>query len=58
MNFIGEQLLPGQIGHFFIILAFIASLLATISFFVASGKTEPLEKARWLNYARGIFLRR
>ena len=55
MNFIGEQLLPGQIGHFFIILSFIASLLATISFFIASGKTELIEKKRWLTYARAIF---
>lgn len=55
MKFIGEQLLPGQIGHFFIILSFIASLLATISFYVASGKTDLLEKKRWLRYARAIF---
>ena len=56
MNFIGEHLLPGQIGHFFIILSFIASLLATISFFIATGKTDQLEKQRWIKYARAIFL--
>ncbi|HSN61982.1 MAG TPA: cytochrome c biogenesis protein CcsA [Ferruginibacter sp.] len=55
MNFIGEHLLPGQIGHFFIILSFIASLLATITFFIASGKTDPLVKQLWLKYARGLF---
>jgi len=55
MNFIGEHLLPGQIGHFFIILSFIAALLATITFFIASGKTDPLVKNLWLKYARGLF---
>jgi cytochrome c-type biogenesis protein CcmF len=55
MNFTGEHLLPGQIGHFFILLSFIASLLATLSFFIASGKTDPLTKQLWLKYARGLF---
>ncbi len=55
MNFIGEHLLPGQIGHFFIILSFIAALLATITFFIASAKTDPLVKNLWLKYARGLF---
>ncbi len=55
MNFIGEHLLPGQIGHFFIILSFFASLLATIFFIMASVKKDPLIKELWLKYARGLF---
>ena len=55
MNFEGEHLLPGQIGHFFIILAFIASAIATISYFIASSKSDIWEKKSWLNLARGSF---
>jgi cytochrome c-type biogenesis protein CcmF len=55
MNFTGEHLLPGQIGHFFILLSFIASLLATVFYFIASGKTDPATKQLWLKYARGLF---
>ena len=55
MNFIGEHLLPGQIGHFFILLSFFAALLATISFIMASVKKDPAIKELWLKYARGLF---
>ncbi len=55
MNFIGEHLLPGQTGHFFIILSFIASLLATVSYFIASGKKDAVEAQMWHRYARGFF---
>lgn len=55
MNFIGEHLLPGQVGHFFILLSFIASLLCTLFFFIASGKTDIATKQLWLKYARGLF---
>ncbi|MBY0245215.1 MAG: cytochrome c biogenesis protein CcsA [Sphingobacteriaceae bacterium] len=35
-QFIGESLLPGKIGQFFIVLAFGASLLSTIAYFYSS----------------------
>ena len=56
MEFVGEHLLPGQIGHFFVLLAFVASILSTIAYFIASRKTEPAEKASWLRFARGTFI--
>ena len=55
MNFEGEHLIPGQMGHFFIILSFIASLLATISFFTASRQNDMLVKKSWLRFARTSF---
>jgi cytochrome c-type biogenesis protein CcmF len=55
MKFEGEHLLPGQIGHFFILLAFVASLVSTISYFKASRTKDPGEKDSWLRYARGAF---
>ncbi|HQW91804.1 MAG TPA: cytochrome c biogenesis protein CcsA [Ferruginibacter sp.] len=56
MEFEGEHLLPGQIGHFFVLLAFIASILSTIAFFTASRKTDLLEKRSWLKFARLAFI--
>jgi cytochrome c-type biogenesis protein CcmF len=56
MNFIGEHLLPGQLGHFFVILSFFASILATIAYFIASGAKDPSEQQRWTKFARGFFI--
>lgn len=55
MEFTGEHLLPGQIGHFFVLLAFIASIISTIAYFTASRKTDLTEKKSWLNFARIAF---
>ena len=55
MKFEGEHLLPGQVGHFFVLLAFVASIISTISFFKASRTEDPLLKQSWLRYARGAF---
>ncbi len=55
MKFEGEHLLPGQIGHFFVLLAFVASLVSTIAYFKASRVEDLLEKRTWLRYARGAF---
>ena len=55
MKFEGEHLLPGQLGHFFVILGFIASLLATISFFKASRETDLIEKNNWIKFGRYCF---
>jgi len=35
MGYIGEHLLPGQLGHFFLVLSLIASLGATFSYFMS-----------------------
>ncbi|MCG9899989.1 MAG: cytochrome c biogenesis protein CcsA [Hydrotalea sp.] len=55
MNYIGEHLLPGQIGHFFVILSFVASLIATGAFYKAQYAIG-LEKTNWLKIARLSFL--
>ncbi|MBS1495814.1 MAG: cytochrome c biogenesis protein CcsA [Bacteroidetes bacterium] len=55
MKFEGEHLFPGQLGHFFVILSFIAALIATISFFTASRQQDPLQKQSWLRFARMAF---
>ncbi|HNU87284.1 MAG TPA: cytochrome c biogenesis protein CcsA [Ferruginibacter sp.] len=55
MEFEGEHLLPGQIGHFFVLLAFVASIISTIAYFTASRKTDLVEKRSWLRFARLSF---
>jgi cytochrome c-type biogenesis protein CcmF len=52
MQFDGEHLWIGQLGHFFVLLAFTASLLSTIGYFIASKKTDALEKFSWIRFAR------
>ncbi|NCU02430.1 MAG: cytochrome c assembly protein, partial [Chitinophagaceae bacterium] len=56
MPFIGEQLLPGQIGTFLAILSFVASLLATIAYFKATQSQIPSEQQAWKRIARYSFL--
>lgn len=56
MNYIGEHLLPGQIGHFCVVLSFVAALLATFSFFYATKTREQAGSIGWLNLGRFSFL--
>lgn len=55
MDYIGEHLLPGQLGHFFAVLSLVASLLATFSFFKASRLSLPNDQQPWLKLARLSF---
>ncbi len=56
MEFIGEHLLPGRIGHFFTLLSLVASLVATVAFYKAASDNELQEKNGWLRIARWAFL--
>lgn len=55
MQFEGEHLWIGQLGHIFILIAFTASLLASIAYFIASRKNDAVEKLSWIKYARVSF---
>jgi len=55
MDFIGEHLLPGRLGHFFVILSFVASLAATVTFFLSARSTEPEQQRNWRRLARIFF---
>ncbi len=55
MQFIGEHLLPGKIGHFFALLFFSASLVAMIAFFKAANAKNPEEEKSWRRMARLAF---
>ncbi len=56
MQYIGEHLLPGQLGHFFTIVSLVTSLIATIAYFKANRITELSEKQSWIRFARTAFL--
>lgn len=57
INYIGEHLLPRQIGHLSILLAFIAALVSAFAYFMATQKREQLLVSRsWSQLGRGAFL--
>ena len=56
MQFEGEHLWIGKLGHFFVLLAFITSLLSAIAYFIGSRKTDIAEKRSWVNFGRISFL--
>src|SRR3954471_19512394 len=54
MEYIGEHLLIGKIGNVFVILSFVAALLASICYFFAARDNE--ETASWKGLAKNAFL--
>ena len=56
MNYIGEHLLPGQLGHFFAVLSLVTSLVAAVSFYKSNKSVLKTEKEGWMNLAKGAFL--
>ncbi len=57
VQYIGENLLPGQLGHFFIILSFVAALFACFSFFRAAQTENDLSSSlAWKKIGRSSFV--
>jgi cytochrome c-type biogenesis protein CcmF len=56
MDYIGEHRLPGQLGHFFIVLSLIASLVATFSYFKSARATTDSDAGYWKKFARFSFI--
>lgn len=46
----------GQAGHFLVILSFVASLLACISYFLSLRQSDEVQRKNWLKTARLLFL--
>ena len=56
MEYYGENLLPGKLGHFFIVLSLVASALAAFAYFKSTvSKNEP-DKIYWKKLARFSFI--
>ncbi|HET9430579.1 MAG TPA: cytochrome c biogenesis protein CcsA, partial [Chitinophagaceae bacterium] len=56
MDYIGEHLLPGRAGHFFIVLSIVASMVATFSYFAATRSKSEVDGAYWKKLARYAFI--
>jgi cytochrome c-type biogenesis protein CcmF len=55
MRYEGEHLLIGQIGHFFVILSFVSSLLATYAYYRSANAVDTVEGGRWGKMGRWSF---
>ena len=51
MNYIGEHLLPGKLGHFFLLLSLVSSIGATVSYFFSVQASRKLATGNWQNLA-------
>jgi cytochrome c-type biogenesis protein CcmF len=56
IQYIGEHLLPGQIGHFAVILGFVTSLLAAVAYFFATQRRNSPEFGHWRQIGRTAFI--
>ena len=56
MEFLGEHLLPGKLGHFFALLSFASSLVAVIAFFKATNARDTAEADSWRRMGRKAFI--
>ncbi|MEM6316312.1 MAG: cytochrome c biogenesis protein CcsA [Bacteroidota bacterium] len=57
MEYVGEHLLPGQIGRLAIVLGFVASILASVAYFFATQRREQAEEAsNWRKIGQWAFV--
>lgn len=56
MDYIGEHLLPGKLGHFFIVLSLVASLIATFAYFKSARSKNDADATHWKKLARYAFI--
>src|SRR6478735_2042034 len=55
MDYTGEHLVPGLLGHFFITLSLVSSLVATFAYFKTTQSKDGADAGRWKTMARGAF---
>ena len=57
MEYVGEHLLPGQIGRFALVLGFVASVIAAIAYYFATQRREnEAEASGWRKIGRAAFI--
>jgi cytochrome c-type biogenesis protein CcmF len=56
MDYVGEHLMPGKLGQFFVVLSFAGSLVATIAYFKSANAKIPGESDSWKRMGRFAFL--
>ena len=56
MNYTGEHLLPGQLGHLLIVLSLVASLIATFAYFRTTVAKQGADASYWKKLGRTAFI--
>ncbi len=56
IQYLGENLWPGRIGHAGIVMAFTAALLGVLAYFFAAQREGTEEAKSWLRIGRGAFV--
>ncbi len=56
MKYIGEHLLPGQIGFFFVVLSLVSSIVATIAYFRSAQSSNLEDEQSWKRIGRISFM--
>ena len=56
MNYIGEHLFPGQLGHFLLVLSLVSSLVATVAYFRSARSVLPEVQNSWRKMARIAYI--
>ena len=56
MDYIGEHLLPGQLGHLLVVLSLVASIVACIAYFKSANAKLPDEAVSWRKIGRIAFI--
>ncbi len=56
MNYTGEHLLPGQLGHLLIVLSLVASLIATFAYFKTTVAKQGADASYWKKLGRSAFI--
>jgi cytochrome c-type biogenesis protein CcmF len=54
-EFLNEHLLPGKLGHFFVLLAFAASILSFTAYLLASNSKLITNKQSWASLGKITF---
>ncbi|MEL7122601.1 MAG: cytochrome c biogenesis protein CcsA, partial [Bacteroidota bacterium] len=55
IQYIGEHLWPGRLGHLAIVVSFVAALLSSIAYFFATQNPDSQEGSQWKNIGRISF---
>jgi len=56
MEYLGEHLLPGQLGHLFLVLSLVTSIAATFSYFKSTQSQITETKRSWKALARTFYI--
>ncbi len=56
MNYIGEHLLPGQIGYFLVVLSLVSSLVASIAYYRSAVAINIDDQLSWRKIGRMAFI--